>query len=457
MTTTENELFEKKPVTEAVFTLVVPTVISQLIIVLYNMADVFFIGQTNDPNQVAAANICMPTLFLLTGFANLFGIGGPSLISRCLGTGDRERAEHAASFSIWTSVLVSLCYGILIYFLRPALLPVLGANEETYEFCSQYIFWAVFIGAAPTVLSAGLAHLIRAEGFSKQASFGMTMGALLNIVLDPIFVTVLDMQIAGAALATMLSNLASLIYFLLHLIRRQNNTVIVLNPKYYTLSEHIPSEILLTGLPSALMSLMSTFSNATLNKLMESYSNEAIAGVGIAKKIDLIAFGIATGMSQGVVPLVGYNYSAGNYSRMKKAIKTTFLLSLCVAIVSAVLLFTCAQPIVKSFIDDEATVEYGQRFQRIICITGPCISVTLIIITVFQSVGKKVQPLLLSLLRKGGLDVPFMFLMNDLLGVNGIVWATPIADFSAMVIAVIIFLLFWKRLKIPSGSLTAKE
>lgn len=456
MTNTENELFAKKPVTVAVLTLVVPTVISQLITVLYNMADTFFIGQTGDPNQVAAANLCMPMFFLLTGFANLFGIGGASLIARCLGAGDGEKARRAASFSIWTSVLVSLCYGVAVYLFRPALLPAFGANEGTYAFCGQYLFWTVCVGAVPTVLSTEFAHLIRAEGFSKQASFGMMLGAVLNIILDPIFITVFDMQIAGAALATMLSNVVSVLYFLHHLIRRQRDTAIVLHPRFFTLSQHIPSEILLTGLPSAFMSLMSTFSNVTLNKLMASYSNEAIAGVGIAKKIDMLAFGVATGMSQGVVPLIGYNYSSGNFPRMKKAIRTTFMLSLGIATICAVLLFTCAHPIVKSFIDDALTVEYGQRFQRIICITGPCISVTLIIITIFQSVGRKTQPLLLSLLRKGGLDIPFMLLMNALLGVNGIVWATPIADFGAMIIAVLIFLPFWKELKTPSGAAPAE-
>jgi multidrug efflux pump len=447
MTNTENELFAEKPVTTAVLTMVVPTVISQLITVLYNMADTFFIGQTGDPNQVAAANLCMPMFLLLTGFANLFGIGGSSLISRCLGVGDSEKARHAASFSIWTSIIVSLCYGTAIYILRPVLLPAFGANEGTYAFCSQYIFWTIFIGAVPTVLNAGFAHLIRAEGFSKQASYGMVTGAVLNIILDPIFITVLDMQIAGAALATLLSNLVSVTYFLIHLIRRRQNTVIALHPKYYALSGDIPSEIVLTGLPSALMSLMSTFSNITINKLMAVYSNEAIAGVGIAKKIDMLAFCVATGISQGVVPLIGFNFSSGNFTRMRKAIKTAFLLSLGVSIANAVLLYTCAHPIVRGFIDDASTVEYGQRFQRIICITGPCISVTLIIVTVFQAVGKKVQPLLLSLFRKGGLDVPFMFLMNSMSGVYGIVWATPIADFSAMVIAVILFLPFWKELK----------
>jgi len=442
----ETELFEKTPVTKAVVYLVVPTVISQLITVLYNMADTFFIGQTGDPNQVAAANLCMPVFFLLTGIANMFGIGGSSLISRCLGVGNKEKATHTSAFCIWTSVAVSLLYGVVIYIMCPAILPAFGANAGTYSFCRQYIFWTIAAGSVPTVLNAELAHLVRSEGYSKQASFGMILGAALNIILDPIFIITLNMQIAGAALATMLSNLAAALYFIIFISERRGHTVLTLDPHYFSMKDHIPSEVFLVGLPSTLMSLMSTVSNITLNRLMSSYSNEAIAGVGIAKKIDMLSFGIATGMSQGVVPLIGYNYSSKNYGRMRKAILTTFVISLTTAIFFAILLFTCARPIVKAFIDDALTVKYGRTFQRIICITGPCISVTLIIITIFQSIGRKYQPLFLSLLRKGGLDIPFMFIMNSHLGVNGIVWATPIADFSAMVISVLLFIPVWKTL-----------
>lgn len=447
MNSRESDLFEKMPVTRAVMRMVIPTVISQLIIVLYNMADTFFIGQTGDPNQVAAANICMPIFFFLNGFSNLFGIGGSSLISRSLGRGENEKAKKASAFSIWGGITVSLCYGILIYVFRGTLLPVFGANDGTFGFCGQYMFWTLLIGSVPTVMNALLAHLVRAEGYSRQASFGMIMGAVLNIILDPIFISVFGMEIAGAALATMISNVAAVCYFIIFILKRRGKTTVMLSPKYLSFSGGIPKEILLTGLPSTLMSVMSTASNIMVNRLLSAYCNEAIAGVGIAKKIDMLAFGIATGMSQGVVPLVGYNYSSGNYSRMKKAIKTTFILSLTVASVCAVLLFTCARPLVSAFIDNPLTVKYGQKFQRIICIPGPCISVTLIIITVFQSAGKKIQPLLLSLLRKGGLDIPFMILFDVLFGIDGIIWATPIADFSAMIIAILTLIPFWKRLE----------
>jgi len=369
----ETELFERTSVSKAVLSLVVPTVISQLITVLYNMADTFFIGQTGDPNQVAASNLCMPMFLFLSGIANLFGIGGSSLISRCLGVGDKEKATYTSAFCIWTSVTVTLTYGIGIYLLCPIILPAFGANMDTYEYCRQYLFWTVAIGSIPTVLNAEFAHLIRSEGYSKQASFGMILGAMLNIILDPIFITILNMQISGAALATMLSNFVAMVYFIFLIMKKRSRTVLTLSPRFFSIKYKIPSEVFLVGLPSTFMSLMSTISNITLNRLMSSYCNQAIAGVGIAKKIDMLSFGIATGMSQGVIPLIGYNYSAKNYKRMKKAIYSTFILSISVAIVCTILLFTCANPIVRAFIDDELTVKYGQVFQRIICITGPCI------------------------------------------------------------------------------------
>lgn len=441
------ELFAHKPVPQAVFSLVLPTVISQLITVVYNMADTFFIGQIGDPDQVAAASLCMGLFIFLTGLANLFGIGGASLISRSLGKGDREKAQSAAAFSIWTAGAVALVYGIVLYLTRETVLPLIGANQDTYEYCLQYIYWTITIGAVPTVLNATFAHLIRAEGYSRQASLGMALGGILNMVLDPIFISTFGLEIAGAAIATMLSNLVATVYFIVFIRRHRSSLVISLNPRHYTWKKRIPVDVLLVGIPSCAMNLLAVLSNIFLNRLMASYCNEAVAGLGIAKKVDMLSFAIATGMSQGVLPLIGYNYAAKNYKRMMSAVKTTFIASLTVAVVGMVLLLTCATPIVNAFIDDPLTVEYGQRFQRIMCITGPCIAVTLIIMTLFQAVGRKVQPLVLSFLRKGSLDIPLMFWLNGLIGINGIAWAPPIADAAAMVVALCLFLPFWKELK----------
>ena len=445
MTTDKTELFEKAPVTRAVLSLVVPTVISQIITVIYNMADTFFIGQLGDPDQVAAASLSLPLFLLTTGLANLFGIGGASLVSRSLGVGDGGRARRTSAFCVWTSAAAALVYGLFILAFRRTLLPLVGADANTYGYCESYLFWTLTVGAVPTVLNAALAHLVRAEGFSGQASFGVALGGALNIVLDPVFIFGLRLEIAGAAIATMVSNSMALLYFIVLIAVKRENLHLTLNPRFWSVSDGIPKEVLLVGLPSSVMNLMGIFSNITLNKLLAGYSNAAVAGIGIAKKIDMLAFAIANGLSQGVIPLIGYNYSARNVRRMKDAIRVTLLLSLAVTTVGAVLLFTCANPLVRAFINDADTVRYGSMFQRIICITGPFTAVTTVIISLFQSVGQKGKPLALSMLRKGGLDVPFMFLLNAWRGVDAIAWATPIADCGAMLAGMLMFIPFWKK------------
>ena len=441
------ELFEQTPVLKAVVSLEVPTVISQLITVVYNMADTFFVGQVGDPNQVAAASICLPLFMLLTGMANLFGIGGASLVSRSLGRGDAEHAKRASAFSLWAAGCAALVYGLLVYAFRGVLFPLVGANAATYRYCCQYALWVITVGAVPTVLSAAFAHLVRAEGYSRQASFGVAMGGILNMILDPIFISVLRLEIAGAAIATLLSNLAAVAYFLLLMRKKRSELVLSLRPQDVTLKLGIPGEVFLVGLPSAIMNISGVLSNICMNRLMASYSNEAVAGLGIAKKVDVLNYAVATGMSQGVIPLIGYNYSAKNYKRMMAAVRTAFILSVTVAVLGTAFLLTGARFIVRAFIDDPQTVYYGSRFQRIICVTGPCIPVAMVIITMFQSVGRKVTPLILSMLRKGAVDIPAMFLLNRLVGVMGIAWATPVADVVSMTAALLCFIPFWRKLR----------
>lgn len=444
MKTESTEIFEKMPVRKAIISLAVPTVISQIITVIYGMADTFFIGQMNDPDQVAAATLAMPPFILLTAVANLFGIGGSSLFSRCLGTGDNEKAKESAAFSIWTAAAVALLYGVLIFFLRPIIFPLLGADAATYDYCTEYVFYTITLGSIPTVLSACLAHLVRAEGYSKQASFGVAFGGILNIVLDPIFIFGFHKGVLGAAVATMLSNICSCVYFIVLICRKSN--FITFSPKVYTLKGGIPKNILLGGLPSFCLMFMSTVSNLVLNKLVVSFSNEALAGMGIAKRLDGLVFAIATGMSQGVLPLIAYNFSAGNTERMKETVKKSFLYSEVVSILIAVFLFTCAAAVSRFFIDDPATVAYAKYYLRIICVTCPAVSATMMIITIFQATGQKIKPLILSLLRKGGFDIPSMFLLNWLVGVNGIPWSSFIADLLATVVALILFFPYWKCL-----------
>lgn len=435
------------PAGKAVLSMSVPMIISQTITIIYNAADTFFVGQMNKPDQVAAVTLAMPLFFCLTALTNLFGVGGSGMVSHHLGLGEDRRAKNCAAFCIWSSLGISLLYGVLIFFVRPWLLPIIGADADTYSYTYQYVFWTITLGAVPTVFNPMIANLIRAEGYSKQASFGVAFGGILNIILDPLFIFALRMEVTGAAIATMLSAWSAAAYFLIFLIRRRKNMVISLNPKYYTLKKSVSVRTMVLGLPNFVISFMATLSNTVLNPLVAAYSNEALAGIGIAKKIDLLAFAIAQGMTQGTLPLVSYNYSAGNRERMLKIIKTTALYGLLIALCGMVLLLISAAPLSRLFIADHETASYSKYFLKVIALTCPTTTLILLTISVFQATERKLPPIIISTLRKGVLDIPLMFLLNRFFQIRGLVWAVPLADFGALIIAAMMFIPFVKKLR----------
>ena len=211
--TKNNELFTSMPVGKAVAKLAIPTVVSQIIVILYSLADTFFIGQIGDPNQIAALAITFPIYTLLTAVANLFGIGANSVIARSMGQNDEKTAQNASAFSFWGSLAVTAVLSILLAVsMRPILL-FFGADEFTFGFTADYLFWVFVVGGVPTVAGLTLGHLVRSVGKTKEAGIGLTVGGIMNIILDPIFIFVFKMDVAGAAVATMLSNTISMVYF----------------------------------------------------------------------------------------------------------------------------------------------------------------------------------------------------------------------------------------------------
>lgn len=438
-------LLGKTNIQKAFLTLVLPTIISQLIAVVYSMSDSFWLGQLNDPAQFAAAFICVPTFLFLAGISNIFGIGGASLIARCLGRRNFKKARATCAFCLWTTITASIIYALIIYFFRHPLLHFIGATNETYVFSEKYALWTAVIGAIPAALNGLLGHLIRADGYAKQASFGMILGLVLNIILDPIFIFIFHLEIVGAAMATVLSMCIGCSYFIHFIIDHAKAGILTLNPRYYQAKNHIATEVLWVGLPSTLMSLMALASSVVLNVLTANYSTTAIAGMGVAKRIDLIIFAITNGIGQGSLPLVSYNYASKNFQRMKAAIKTTFIYTFILSIITTLYLFFGAHWITNLFIQDAETVAYGSHFLKIICLTCPFFALTLIVMTIFQAIGQKTQPIILSLLRKGGVDIPLMCIFNKSFGVMGVAWAFPVEDIVSATLACLLFIPLWKK------------
>ena len=230
----EKYLFEEMPVPRAVATLAIPTVISQVVTMIYNLADTFFVGQIGNPYMVAAVSLVSPWFNLLTALGNLFGLGASSLISRMLGVNNRRDIKHVAAFGIWGGAAVTLVFGLATWLARDGLLHFLGASADTYGYAESYLLWVVVLGGVPTMVSLALGHLLRSEGHARQASAGMMFGGILNVVLDPILIFGFSMDVEGAAIATALSNAASVVFFIFQYVRLRGKTAVSLNPKYFT-------------------------------------------------------------------------------------------------------------------------------------------------------------------------------------------------------------------------------
>ena len=435
----EKELFEDMPVRKAVLTLAVPTVISQLIVLIYNLADTWFIGQTGDPQQVAAVTVSYPIFMLLGGLGNLFGIGGGSLISRLLGRREPENAGKIGTFVIWASGMAALFYSLFIFYFGTQVLSVLGTGWETLVFAEQYLFWTVVAGGIPMVINQVLANIVRAQGRARTASIGMSVGGILNVALDPLFIFGLHMNVAGAALATCISNVVSVLYLLVHIIRtRKESTVqLAVFPQRIRLS--YVAEVFSVGAPAALQIILASVSNSVMIRLMSGYVERAISGLGIAQKIEMIPFQIVQGLSSGVLPLIAYNYASGNRKRMDSTVRFSLAAGAAISVILFVMVELSAPHLVRFFIEDAATIEYGAVFTRLRCISLPFINIEFMLISVFQGIGGAKQAFVLSFFRKGIFDLPLMMLADLLWPMYGLMLVEPVMEFMGGSLAVFLY------------------
>ncbi len=430
----KQEAFLTLPVPQAVAKFAVPTVLSQLVTLLYNLADTFFVGHTNDPAQVAALTLSFPLFMSLTMVGNLFGIGANSFIARSLGQGDRKRASTASTFAFYGAIGgVLLIIGVLSAFMTPILKTIGAVTPESFAATKAYLTWTVLYGGVPSVAALMLGHLVRAEGNTKQASIGLALGGVLNIVLDAVFVPVLGLGAEGAAIATCLSNIVSFLY-LLRVALRNRESVIVLSPAKLRFEAQIVKQVILVGIPAAAIIVLGSSANIMLTHFMSDYGDVSIAAFGIVQKIGSIAIQITVGLTQGIMPLLGYCYGAGETGRMKEISRFSFLLLGGYAVFCILVIELFAGTWIRLFISEAATVETGIRFLRVWFFCAPGMCFTNLFSSVFQSMGKWAHSLALSVIRQVGFLFPLLIVLGRLVGEMGLVCAAPVADTCALLI-----------------------
>ncbi len=447
----KEELFENKSIFKALFELALPTVFGQIILVIYNMADTYFVGLTKSNHMLTAVTICMPAFMILTAMANLFGVGGSSVIARALGKANYDRAKSTCAFSFWGCTFLTLLYSAIIYiFINPIINALGGTDPIVHEYAKTYLFYTVVLGGLFTSMNALMAHLVRSEGKAIHASIGVVIGGVLNIVLDPLFMFVLleaGNEVAGAAIATALSNVVSFLYYVVIFIAsKKKQSILSVKLTDQSFKNKIPACVFDAGLPACIMTLAENISYAILDKLMSYNGLAAQTGIGVAKKVNMLAHSIVRGVTQGALPLLGYSYSCGKRIKTRKTVGATVLISASAAMFCTVVSLLFANSVIGIFIQSENEAHiYGIKFLRILCVGAPFSAVTYTFISFFQAVGHGKKSFILALLRKGILDIPLMFILRNVISMYGIVLATPITDAICFIVSLCVFSKFEEK------------
>ena len=436
------DVFERLPVPAALRKMILPAVASQLIVLIYNMADTFYVGQTNNPYMVAGTSLILPVFNITLCLAGLAGTGGGSLISRLLGQGREEEARRVSAFSLYLGLAISALFSVGVAVFMEPLLLLLGAGENTYAFARQYALCVIVLGGIPTVLSNVLANLIRSIGRSREASVGIILGGVLNIALDPLFMFVLlpeGSEVLGAGIATCLSNCVALVFFLVVLLRMGSASVVTFSPRWGWPRRASVAAVFGVGIPSAVATLLFDLDYVIVDKLMVSYSEVALAAVGIVLKVERFPLNVGVGICQGMMPLVAYSFAAGNRTRMEDTIRLARRLGLVIAGISIVLYEAFAVSFARLFIADAQTVALASQFLRIRVLATPLMFLSFFTVYLFQAFGRGRISLLLGTVRWLGFNIPMLFLLNALFGMLGIVWSQVTADILTVLLSFYVY------------------
>lgn len=446
----KKRVFEEYSVLKSLTIMAVPAIISQLITLVYNIADTWFIGLTDNPSMVAACSLVLPIFLLSISISNLFGTGGGSLISRLLGDKKEMEAKKVFAISMWMSLLTAVAFaGITMLFSDP-LLNLLGASDQTRDYARQYLFYVVGIGGVFNVMSMVLSNLIRSVGYSKEAGIGISFGGVLNMILDPIFMFLIfpdGMQVTGAAVATMLSNVITFSYFVIICIKIQKSTVIGVSLRQGLPERSSIIEIFSVGIPAGVSVLLFDIANMIANKKMAIHGDTALAAYGIVTKVERLPLNIGIGICLGMIPLIAYNYAAKNRERMKQIFNCARILGVTIAVICVIFYHSFSAAIITFFIGDAETIQLGTAFLQARCFATPFMFLCFNMVHYFNAIGRGKISFWLAVVRQIVFNIPIMLILNNRYGAYGLVWTQLIADVCTVVVSYVVYFLVTRKMK----------
>ncbi len=427
-------LSEEKPV-KAVVKMGVPLIAGMFIMVLYNLVDTYFIGLTHDDYQLAAVNLAYPVMMITIAVSNMIGTGSSSLIARSLGADDREKADHTLTVGFMLTIINSIIVAAVGLIFLKAIVQGLGAKDNTTIYTEQYVR-IILIGSIFTMGNYTFGQLLRSEGSVKYSIVGMIVGTIVNIILDPIFIFTLNLQVQGAAIATIIGNGCGMAASLMFYIR--GKTLLKPSLKCIKPTAEILKEIFWVGVPASLETLLTSAAYIVNNNLAVGYGELTVAAMGIAQKVLSLGSYIYQGFTAGTQPIMGYNYGAKNYIRMMNILKAGVTVVSGTELVLMGLYGIFAPILIGIFTESAEVISIGTMVLRTLMFILPFVGAISMCRMSFQAMGKPQYAFGITLVRQLILYVPLLLILNYIFGLNGMLWAQPVTEMIMMVSSILI-------------------
>ena len=436
-------LFRDKPVWKAIFTLAIPSVLTILIMVIYNMADMFFIGMLGDDTQVAAIAVVGPVFSLSTAVATMLGAGGCAVIAKALGAQQRDTARSVGSLCIWASILFGAVFAAVMLTATDMVLGFLGATEDLMGFAATYMR-VLALGSPLMLFSVVMASVVRAEGAILPGMLSNMAGTVTNIILDPVFIHGLNMGVTGAAIATVLGNLVATL--LLTIFIRKRSGILSFSPQYALQHPGLLLHTIAVGLPNGISSILSGFASTFSNQLLSIYGSSAIAAMAAAGRSTMVITMIQMGICMGASPLMAYNYGARNIPRIREILQKVAILTVGFGLTAAAGCYLGRDALIGLFLKDAANAEIGSSLMFFLILASPLLGLYYLSSNFLQAAGNAFLATVVSILRQGALLIPCLYLMHSFFGLTGIAAAHTVSDVCAVIIAVSFCLWQYRKL-----------
>ncbi|MEE0202189.1 MATE family efflux transporter [Faecalicatena contorta] len=441
---TKMDLLGSAPVSKALFALGLPTMIGMMVNALYNLVDAYFVGGLGT-TQMGAITVAYPLGQVVVGLGLLFGNGAASYLSRLLGRGEKEAADKTASTAIYSSIFVGAAVIICILIFLEPILRQIGASDSVMPFAVTYT--SIYIASSIfNVFNVTMNNIVSSEGAAKATMCVLLAGAVINVILDPVFIYVLDLGVGGAATATAVSQFVSTLIYLLYIFRKKS--VFSFSIRKYCLSKNVMSEILKIGIPTLVFQLLTSLSMTMINDGARTYGDSALAAMGPVTKIMSVGSLMVFGFLKGLQPIAGYSYGAKKYDRLKEAVKTSILWAtiFCLIFGLATAIFSTA--IISLFTkNDPEMIRIGQSALRANGLSFVLFGFYTVYSFLFLAMGKAKEGCFLGACRQGICFVPVILILPRVLGLNGILYAQPAADVIAAAITIFMALRLQKELQ----------